>query len=90
MCLFECYTLGEDINHKTGFVRSQPQGYKKLLNNLKSSGNLIPKSNIESNIVPRQTTQISTPPQRVNYSLKYVILHGVENEELGYGRTASF
>ena len=41
----KCYTLEETINHETAVTRSQPEGYYKLMENLKRVSNLISNFN---------------------------------------------
>ena len=78
---FDCYIFKEAIDNKTGFIRSQPQGYSKLTDNLKRKGNLISKYKRESKIGPKQTYQIAKPHQGVKYSLKFVMLRGTEGKK---------
>ena len=44
MNLLECYNFEEDIDKENGFTWIQPQGYLKLIDNLKILSNLIPHS----------------------------------------------
>ena len=87
--LFECYIYEEAIGHETEFTRSQPQGYYRLINNIKRVGNLIYNYKLELKRVPSNIAQISQPPQRVKASLRFVILHCAEEEKLVYKRESS-
>ena len=75
---FKLYTYNEDIGHETRFIRSQPQGYYRRINNLQRLGNLIYNYNLELKKDPRQTAQIVEPPQGGKSSLKFVILRRAE------------
>ena len=55
--------MDEDIDNETGFTRSHPQGYYKLINNLQRLGNLILQPTQELKRGPRQRAQIIEPPQ---------------------------
>ena len=87
---FECHTFKEAIDHETGFTRSQPQGYYKLIKNIQRVGNLISKTKQELKRGPRQTAQITETTQRGKYSLKFVMLCGTEEAKLGDGKKSSF
>ena len=78
----ECYTFEEAIDKETGFTRSQPQEYLKLLDNIKILSDLIPHSNPESKRVARQTDQITETIQGKKDSLKFVILRCTEGSKL--------
>ena len=71
---FECHIFEEAIAHEMDFTRSQPQGYYKLINNLKRVSNLVYHYKIELKRVPRQTSQIADPPHGGKYSLNFVMI----------------
>ena len=81
MDTLECYTSEEAINNETGFTIIQPQLYQKLPDHLQSQGNLISESNLESKMGPKQTAQISEPPQWGKSSLKFVMIRDAEEEK---------
>ena len=83
MDLLECYTFEEDIDKETGFTRSYPQGYLKLLYNLKFLSDLIPHSNPESKKGSSQTAQITEPLQGGKSSLNFVMLRSKVKSQKG-------
>ena len=84
------YTSKEAINHKVFFIRSQPQGYYKLINNIQMVGNLIYNYKLELKRVPRKISQIDEPPQGGKASLKFVMIHCSEGAKLVDKRESSY
>ena len=86
----KCYTLEETINHETAVTRSQPEGYYKLMENLKRVSNLISNFKLQLKKGTSQTSQISEPTQGVKASLKFVNINCAVEEKLGDRKESSF
>ena len=87
---FESYTLEEAINHETGFTRSQPREYYKLIDNIHRVGNLISYSKLELKRVLMHATQIYELPQGGKSSLKFMMIYCAEEAKLGYRNESSY
>ena len=79
----ECNMFEKDIDIKTSFTTSQPQGYYRLIDNLQRVGYLNYIYKLEMNRGPRQTAQIAEPPLGGKASLKFVMIRCAEEEKLG-------
>ena len=87
---FEWYTFEEASIHEIGFTGANLKYIQNYLKIHKYKAILIPKSNLEPKIGPRQNTQISDTPQKVKYSSKSVTLRDSWEPDLVSGDEASF